>query len=396
MNSQKDDLRVIVLAPTGRDGSLICHLLSSKNISCVHAVSAAAAALEVNTGAGALILAEEALTSQGIELLARQIAIQPSWSDFPIIVLTMAGEVDAESQRRALLRQPLGNMILVERPARPETLVSTVLAALRSRRRQYQVRDYLAERLLVEAALRQSEKLAVVGRLSASIAHEINNPLASVTNLLYLMGRSSSLDETQAYTLAASNELARVSEIVTQTLSIYRQNSKPSLVQIPEIVNSALALYKARLSSAKIVIERDFRECPPVLALAGELRQLILNLVGNAFDAMWNGGTLKIRVAPSRERSNGSRPGIRLTIADTGVGIQPEIKEHLFEPFVSTKGNTGTGLGLWVSSGIVQKHSGKIQVRSNSSILAAGTVFSVFLPEQPHFAHIQRAIASAG
>jgi len=135
-------------------------------------------------------------------------------------------------------------------------------------------------------------------------------------------------------------------------------------------------------------VERDFRECEPVLALAGELRQLIVNLVGNAVDAMGRGGTLKIRIAGARERRNGARPGIRLTVADTGTGIHPEIKKKLFEPFVSTKGDTGTGLGLWVSSEIVQKHSGTIQVKSSAISPVTGTVFSVFLPLQPQFGHV--------
>jgi len=285
-----------------------------------------------------------------------------------------------------LLRQPLGNLVLLERPVRPETLVSTVQAALRSRRRQYQIRDHLAERCKSEEALRKSEKLAVAGRLAASMAHEINNPLESVVNLLYLISKCSFPEESFKYTQMAMSELARVSEIVTQTLKFHRQQSKPGIVQITEIVESALALYQGRLISARIVIEKDFRECQPILAMAGELRQMIVNLVGNAVDAMAiSGGTLKLRITNARERSNGSRPGIRLTISDTGSGIHPEIKKKLFEPFISTKGDTGTGLGLWVSYGIVQKHSGKIQVKSSAISPATGTVFSVFLPLQPQF-----------
>ena len=119
------------------------------------------------------------------------------------------------------------------------------------------------------------------------------------------------------------NELARASEIVTQTLRFYRQNSKPVIVQVNEIVDSALLLYQARLSSAQIVLERDFRRCPPIFARAGELRQLIVNLLGNAVDAMTMGGTLKIRITNTREHRNGERPGIRFTIADTGSGYPP-------------------------------------------------------------------------
>lgn len=330
-----------------------------------------------------MILAEEALSLTGIDEWAKLISEQPSWSDLPIILLTVTGQVDRESQRRMRARQPLGNVVLLERPVRPETFISTVQAALRSRRRQYQMRDYLAERSVAEEALRKSEKLAVAGRLAASISHEINNPLASITNLLYLIGSSPSLEESKKHTEIAVRELKRVSEIVTQTLKFYREPMNPVLVQIPEIVDSALMLYQGRMNLAEIIIERDFRECSPIVARAGELRQLILNLIGNALDAIGRRGTLKIRVTNTHEHRNGSRPGIRLTIADSGTGIHPEIRKTLFEPFVSTKGDTGTGLGLWVSSEIVERHGGTIQVRISALAPPTGTAFSVFLPLQP-------------
>jgi signal transduction histidine kinase len=380
------DLRVLVVAPTGRDSLLICNLLSSNDIQCVNTPTTEMARMGMTIGAGAVILTDEILTLLDIAEWTAQIAKQPSWSDFPLIILTVAGQVDHESQRKLILRQPLGNLVLLERPVRPETLVSTVQAALRSRRRQYQIRDHLAERCKSEEALRKSEKLAVAGRLAASMAHEINNPLESVVNLLYLISKCSFPEESFKYTQMAMSELARVSEIVTQTLKFHRQQSKPGMVQITEIVESALALYQGRLISARIVIEKDFRECQPIFAMAGELRQMIVNLVGNAVDAMAiSGGTLKVRITNTRERSNGTRPGIRLTISDTGSGIHPEIKMKLFEPFISTKGDTGTGLGLWVSYGIVQKHGGTIQVKSSVIPRATGTVFSVFLPLQPQF-----------
>jgi signal transduction histidine kinase len=214
-------------------------------------------------------------------------------------------------------------------------------------------------------------------------------------NLLYLVGASSSLEESKRFAQTAMDELARVSEIVTQTLRFHREPSKPVMVQVTEIVDSALVLYQARLTSARIVIERDFRECRPVLARSGELRQLILNLVGNAVDAMAGGGTLRIRVTNTREHTNGSRAGIRLIVADTGSGIPLAIKERLFEPFVSTKGNNGTGLGLWVSSGIVRKHGGTIQVKSSARSPVTGTVFSIFLPLQSELSSLTGLAAIA-
>jgi signal transduction histidine kinase len=378
------ELRAVVVAPTGRDAELICDLLTARGISCVKSHTTADALVESKMGAGAVIIAEEALGVSDIERWSQAITNQPSWSDLPIIILTFAGRLGVLNHTSDLARQRLGNVVLLERPSRSQTFISAVQAALRSRRRQYQIRDYLAERKVTEETLRKTEKLAVVGRLAASIAHEINNPLTSVTNLLYLIETSSTLQQSQQFASVAMSELARVSEIVTQTLRFHQQQTKPSMIQVADVVESVLVLFGGRLVSARIAIERDFRECRPILAMASELRQMVANLVGNSLDAMNGGGTLSIRVADTQERRNGARSGIRLTVADTGSGIAPEVKNRLFEPFVSTKGNTGCGLGLWVSSGIIQKHGGSVRVKSRTVSHPTGSVFSVFLPSQPH------------
>ena len=378
------DLHVLVVAPTGRDATLIATLLMKEGIDC-HICTSSEEALDRVVGSGALVAAEEVFTPSNIVDWGRKISTQSSWSDYPLIVLTVAGAVDPNSQKKMRFREPLGNVVLLERPIRPETLVSTVQASLRSRRRQYLIRDHLARRRKTEEALLRSEKLAVAGRLAASIAHEINNPLESVTNLLYLIGTCSNLDEAQIYAATATDELARVSEIAIHTLKFFRQLSKPTSVYLTELVDSALILYQARLVSACITVQKDFRSCPPITAMAGELRQVIVNMVGNALDAMRGGGTLNIRIDHAREYSNGSRSGMRLTIGDSGSGISPEIKSRLFEPFVSSKGETGTGLGLWVRSEIIRKHGGTIRFKSSSSPPATGTVFSIFLPAEFQF-----------
>jgi signal transduction histidine kinase len=377
MTKSIDELRVLVVAPTGRDGELICGVLESHDISCLSFPNSLKARIEMEAGAGVVIMAEEALSRSEIELWAAEVAGQPTWSDVFLLLLTIPGE---RSQKRMLAQQPLGNLVLLERPVRPETLISTVQAALRSRTRQYQMRDNLIAVKLAEDALRKTEKLLVASRLALSISHEINNPLAAVTNLLYLIGLSSALPEAKGMADTAAQELARVAEIVTQTLRFYRDPSKPTLVHISDIVDSALALYQPRLASADIVIERDFRDCSPIVAMPGEIRQMTLNLIGNAFDAIGQGGRLKIRAANAHQHSNGSLRGVRLTIADTGTGVHPDVRSSIFEPFVSTKGDTGTGLGLWLTSQIVRKHGGTIQVKSRALAPYSGTVFSVFLP----------------
>jgi signal transduction histidine kinase len=382
MTIRESELRVLVVAPTGRDGLLICRLLAGNGIACASLATSEMARMELQAGAGVIILAEETLTLPDIAAWAAQISEQPSWSDLPLLLLTMAGAVSAESRWKALARKPLGNQVLLERPVRPDTLISAVQAALRSRRRQYQVRNLIAERHVAEEALRKAEKLAVAARLAASFSHEINNPLGSVTNLLYLIGLSSSLNETRNYAEIASRELARVAEIVTRNLKFHREPIKPAAVEITQVVNAALNLYQGRLATAEISIERDFRDCPLVLGMAGELRQLIVNLIANALDAIGHGGRLRIRIKGAHERRNGS-PGVRVTVGDSGSGIRPEIRNTLFEPFVSTRENTGTGLGLWVSAEIVRRHGGTIRVKSRVRPPLTGTVFSVFLPAHP-------------
>jgi signal transduction histidine kinase len=377
MTAKEIELRALVIAPTGRDGELVCNLLAGQSIPCEHFSNSQAGRLEAAAGVGVVIMAEEALLPLEIEMWAALIAEQPSWSDPFFILLTIPGE---RSQKRTLTQRLLGNSLVLERPVRPETLISTVQAALRSRKRQYDMRDYLAAVRRAEEALRKAEKLAVAGRLALSISHEINNPLAAVTNLLYLIGMSSTLDEAKGLADTASHELARVAEIVTHTLRFYRDPSKPSLVHVNEIVDSALTLYRSRIAAAEIAVERDFRDCSPIVALPGELRQVVLNLIGNAMDAIGVRGKLIIRATNARQHSNGSLRGVRLTIADTGSGIHPEVRDSLFEPFVSTKGDTGTGLGLWLSSQIIQKHGGSIQVKSRALPPCSGSVFSVFLP----------------
>ena len=382
----RHDFRVLVFAPTGKDARLICDMLQRVQVDALACPSADALLECIREGAGALLIGEEALSATFIRTLAELILQQPSWSDFPLVLLTVAGSVSAYSQRRRELREPLGNVLLLERPVRPETLISTVQSALRARRRQYEIRDHIEQFKQAQEALRKSEKLAVAGRLAASIAHEINNPLEAVTNLLYLIRHSDTFAEALGYLGTAEQELSRVTEIVTQTLRFYRQPSQPALLEVNEVLDSLLLLFQPRLVGANIKVKKDFEDVGPIMGLGGELRQVFANLITNALDAMREGGTLTIRVRHARELTNGLRPGVRISIADTGCGIPPEIRPRIFEPFVSTKDNTGTGLGLWVSSEIVQKHSGSIRLKTRTTV-DSGTVFSVFIPIEASSSH---------
>ncbi len=373
------EYRVLVVAPSGRDAELTCKLLVDAGIVCVACSSVESACAQLSTPTGAVIIAEEALNPERVQRLAEIMERQPSWSDFPLILLTIPGVVSVSSVQRSQLRRPLGNVLLLERPIRPETLISTLMNALRARQRQFQLRDEMVQNLQAEQALRQSEKLAVAGRLAASITHEINNPLEAVTNLLYLIETCEELNTAKEYARLASEELKRVAEITAHTLNFHRQPIHPVMIEMPALIDSVLTLYRQKLKSSGISVERKYEHAPQILGMSGELRQLFANLVGNAADAMKQGGVLRIRVKSSSTASGGM-PGVRVTVADSGCGIDPKNLRKIFEPFFSTKGNMGTGLGLWVSSSIVQKHDGRIQVKSCNKEGRCGTVFSVFLP----------------
>jgi PAS domain S-box-containing protein len=233
----------------------------------------------------------------------------------------------------------------------------------------------IEDRTRAAEVLRRTEKLAAVGTLASSIAHEINNPLEAVTNLLYLL-QSTPMTETQEYYLkTACEELARVSHIASHTLRFHRQSSQPTEVNPAEIIDSVLALYHARLRDSKITLLRKYKKNSQLMGYSSELRQVFANLIGNAFDATRRGGKIVIGVNTVPD-GNGSST-IMVTVADTGQGMSRETTKRIFEPFFTTKGIAGTGLGLWVSAEIVTKHGGKFRVRSRDG---AGTAISIFFP----------------
>lgn len=241
-------------------------------------------------------------------------------------------------------------------------------------------RDISAEKQS-EEAIRRSEKLATTGRLAASIAHEINNPLEAVINLLYLARHDSS--HAAEYLKQAEREVGRVAQLAQQTLGFVRDASSSGWMDPAAIMDEILQLYSRKLEGRKIRVTRRYRDACQISGYSGELRQLLANLVVNAVDAMTmkEQGSLHVRVAKGRDWPRG-RDGVRITVADNGSGISRNQLGQIFEPFYTTKRDAGTGLGLWVSRGIVEKHGGSIRVRSRTNGEATGTVFSIFLPQQ--------------
>jgi len=231
-----------------------------------------------------------------------------------------------------------------------------------------------------ERALRTSERLAAVGRLAATVAHEINNPLEAITNLIYLCQQCAVPDDVRRFLAMAEEELERVSLMTKQTLGFYRETKGTGRVRIGSILDSLMSVFASRARNKGLEIRREIRQDLEIQALPGEVRQLVANLLSNSIDAAEDGGRILVRVGAATERNVERRAGVRLTVADTGPGIPPEVQSKLFEPFFTTKKDVGTGLGLWVCKSIVDKHRGTIRVRSSTVPGKSWTVFSVFLP----------------
>jgi PAS domain S-box-containing protein len=249
----------------------------------------------------------------------------------------------------------------------------------------------ITERKRAEQALRTGEKLATAGKMAASLAHEINNPLAAVTNLLYLISQDDSASENSKRFIAmATSEIARVSQITRNILAFYRESNQPVEVDIGELMANVLELYAPKIRDSHVELEFHRNGSCGVTAYPGELRQVFSNLVVNAIDAMPQGGKLRIRVREGFERRT-NRRGARLLVSDTGVGIPRDQLGHLFEAFFTTKGEKGTGLGLWVSRDIINKHDGTIQIRTSSTEGRSGTCFSLFLPSES--SSVQRRVS---
>ena len=216
-------------------------------------------------------------------------------------------------------------------------------------------------------------------RAAATISHEINNPLESVTNLLYIVRTSTNEQRILEHLRVAEEELARVTQIVTHSLRFHRASTAPTWERISETLESTAAIYKSRTSVNQIEIRPRYRDDAAVRCYSSELRQVFGNLIGNAFDAIRRGGIIYLRTRNATDPSS-HQHGVRVTVADTGHGMDKQTVERLSEPFFTTKGNNGTGLGLWISYDILQKHQAIMRVRSRCKGNKTGTIFSIFFP----------------
>lgn len=305
----------------------------------------------------------------------------------PVLITVPAERAhETRSHFETLLRGQSVESYQTERRRKDGSLVSILLSVSPLRNRKGAVigasaiaRDVTAQ-IRTQEALRRSEKLVTAGRLTATIAHEINNPLEAITNLLYLARRDPA--RADQHLEMAEREVQRIADIAQQTLGFVREVSEPKPVNVSSTLDEVLQLYSVKLMSGGVEVHKELRDGCKIRGIAGELRQLFSNLIVNAVDAMPEGGRLRVRVTRGREYSGNRRAGVRVIFADNGTGISPRDRSRLFDPFYTTKKDSGTGLGLWLSEGIVRKHHGRIQVRSSTGPGRSGTIFSLFLPEQ--------------
>jgi PAS domain S-box-containing protein len=244
----------------------------------------------------------------------------------------------------------------------------------------------VTERVELETALREAEKLAAVGRLASAISHEINNPLEAVMNLVYLaasdLPNEENAESSRRYLGQADMELQRIKLITAQSLRFYKQSHGPEAITCDDLLKPILDIYKPRFINYNVSVEQRERSTQHVVCLASEIRQVVTNLITNAVDAMRDGGgRLLVRTREAKEART-ERNGVMITVADTGTGMTKATIGSMYKAFYTTKGARGTGLGLWISSEIMQRHHGRMRVRSSQMPHAHGTVFQLFLPYQ--------------
>jgi two-component system, NtrC family, sensor kinase len=316
-------------------------------------------------------------TANGLAGLEIPEVIEQARSAAPSVAIVVLGK-DADEGH--ILQAWRGAAEFV-RSSQLNRLPSVLERALRNQREKRANARVQGELDRAAEILRENQKLITIGRLAASIAHEINNPLESITNLLYLMEMDRDASEKkQEYLRLAQRELQRVVQISKQTLTFSRETSLPVRVQLTELIEDVLILYGRKLAEKNLRVVRQYGSDEPVNVFPGEMRQVLSNLIVNAIEASEPNGSLTFRIRAARNWSDQGVRGIRFSVADTGGGMSEEVRSRLGEPFFTTKGQHGTGLGLWVTRSILNRYGGNLQLRSSVAPDRHGTVFSMFLP----------------
>lgn len=329
---------------------------------------------ELHRGATDLII----VGPEGLTDIEFREVIERARSTQPPIPVLLAGGRFGEAEAIRILREGATEIL---QSGEMERLPTAIARALKVRQTAVVQTHALHELDRSASTLRENQKLITIGRLAASIAHEINNPLESVMNLLFLLSQEADLSPDAANYLAlAQRELERVAQISRQTLKFSRETTHPIPVRLEDLLEEVLSLYDRRVTEKNIRVERQYSCSQEAVVYPGEMRQVLSNLVTNAIEALSLNGRLRLRVRSTRSWSDPGVRGIRVSVGDNGSGIPPEVQRRLGEPFFTTKGQRGTGLGLWVTRSIIQRYGGEIQLRSSVDPARHGTVFSIFLP----------------
>jgi signal transduction histidine kinase len=365
------EMRVLILAPIGRDAALLAGTLAAMETETAIVLNAEALLELLRAGAGSVIIAEEALAYEHIEALGRWLSAQPPWSDMPFIVLTSGGKATRENHRRAQELQTLGNFTLIERPVRPETIQSSVRAALRARMRQYEIRSRQEALLQANADLEQ---------FAYSASHDLREPLRSIAIYSELLEReyASLLDEKGEEFLGLVRAGAvRMDALLTDLLCYAHASSisEDTLEPVEAIRPLEAALENLggaiRESGAQIVIA----DMPVVRMRESHLSQVFQNLLGNAIKYRKEDDRLVIRVTARRVETHWS-----FNVADNGIGVPAEYRETIFGIFKRLHANnkySGTGMGLAICQRIVERYQGRIWVESEPGI---GSTFIFTVP----------------
>jgi signal transduction histidine kinase len=409
--------RILVLAPIGRDAPAAAHHLAESNLTCVICADLADLDTKLREGAAVALVTEEAFLQGSTQALEKWVANQPAWSDFPFIVLTSRATSLAAHAYRLRLLESLGNVSMLERPLNTVTLISSILAALRARRRQYEVQDHLfdretsaaqledlvrertgqleqaneqlrqqiAERRQAEAALQQAQKMEMIGQMTGGVAHDFNNLLTAVLGNLELAIRRGTDDGIRHYLEGATHAAQRGAKITSQLLAFSRtQRLQTEPIDLNSIVTRMGDLL-LRIIGATVRIETILENnLWQATADPSQIESVILNLAVNARDAMSNGGRLTISTAnvPREEKNKPAELAVgdyvAVCVSDTGTGMTDEVLMKAFEPFFTTKAvGSGTGLGLSQVYGIAKQTGGGVSIATK---VGEGTKVTVYLP----------------
>jgi signal transduction histidine kinase/ActR/RegA family two-component response regulator len=406
--------RTLILAPLGRDAHVAAAILREAHLVSVVCRDMAELVREIERGAEAAVLTEEAMHNVDLRQLAEWVASQPAWSDFPFIVLTKHGGGLERNPAAAELMQILGNVAFIERPFHPTTLISTVQSSLRGRQRQYecqrlneelesrvherteelgaanrQLLNQIEERERVEATLRQMQRLEAVGQLTSGVAHDFNNLLTVVLGNIHFLERdlkAAGVDEKSLQRLSFMRAAAeRGARLTDQMLSFSRrQRLQPKRLDLKAAIEKMRDLLQGTIGTSVQIETQLAEDVWPAFADPTQLELAILNLAINARDAMPAGGELTVKTSnvslgpPGSGEDPQAGDYVEICVADTGTGMSEEVQRKVFEPFFTTKEvGKGSGLGLSQVLGFAKQSSGGVRIRSAPG---KGTAVHIYLP----------------